>query len=352
MKKIADSLNTTRSLRRRRDMTAPRAISRLERIRLGGTTQWIRIQGNDTANPVLLLIQQGPGFPMVNEAADAHKLWHLEDDFIVVYWDQRACGKSFSSAIPPESMTLEQLIADTSELIQALVQRFHVEQLYLAGLSFGGTIAALAAARHPDLIRAVVCVDPDVEFDVAERVAWDFALQQAMHRGNKRAIRELRRIGPPPHMDSRTFGTRVRWVTNFGGVHRHATYTQLLLRTMRQLVASRDYTLSDIVGTLRGMRFAQDHLLPDLAHLDLFALLPRLDVPIFLLQGRHDSVAPASCAEHYYQRLDAPRGKQLIWFDESAHLPQYEEPGKFREVLRTVRHHCEAGVCNGKYAAE
>ena len=70
-------------------MTAPRSISRLESIRLGGTEQWIRIRGKDTSNPVLLLIQQGPGLPMLNEAADANKLWHLEDDFVVVYWDQR-----------------------------------------------------------------------------------------------------------------------------------------------------------------------------------------------------------------------------------------------------------------------
>jgi pimeloyl-ACP methyl ester carboxylesterase len=322
-------------------MPAPRPIGSLESIRLGGSTQWIRIQGNDTANPILLLIQQGPGFPIINEAADANRLWHLEDDFVVVYWDQRGCGKSFSSAIPPESMTLEQLVADASELIQALAQRFHVAQLYLAGFSFGGTIAALAAARHPALVRAVVCVDPDVEFDLAERVAYDFALQEAERRGNKRAMRELERIGPPPHLESTTFGTRVKWVITFGGVHRHATYTQLLRKMLRQQVMSRDYSPAAIMGTLRGMRFTQDHLLPDLAHLDLFAMLPRLDVPVFLLQGRHDYVAPPRCAEQYYQRLDAPKGKQFIWFDESAHLPQYEEPGKFREVLRTVKCQCE-----------
>jgi pimeloyl-ACP methyl ester carboxylesterase len=343
MKKLEVSENTLHPPHRRSDATSPRSISRLERIHLGGTEQWIRIQGKDTSNPVLLLIQQGPGLPMLNEAADDNKLWHLEDDFVVVYWDQRACGKSFSRAIPPQSMTVEQLITDTHELIQNLSQRFNVAQLYVVGFSFGGTIAALIASRHPELVRVVVCVDMDVQFDVAERVAYEFALQQATRRRNNRALRELRRIGPPPHLNSKRFGARAKWVTNFGGANRQATYSRLLLKTLRQLVLSPDYTLSDIVGTLRGMRFTQDQLLPDLAHLDLFQMLPRLDVPVFLLQGRHDYVAPPATAEQYFQALHAPKGKQLIWFDESAHMPQYEESGKFRETLLTIKHHCEEG---------
>jgi len=188
-------------------------------------------------------------------------------------------------------MTVEQLVMDTSELIQALTGRFQVAQLYVAGFSFGGTIAALTAARHPELVRAVVCVDLDVQSDAAERVAYDFALQQATRLNHKRAIQELQRIGPPPHLESTSFGTRARWVTNFGGVNRHATYTGIMLKLLRQLVFSRDYTLSEIIGTLRGMRFVQDHLLPHMANLNLFEMLPRLDVPVFLLQGRHDYVA-------------------------------------------------------------
>ncbi|HKF35780.1 MAG TPA: alpha/beta hydrolase [Ktedonobacteraceae bacterium] len=324
-------------------MTSPRSISTLESIRLGGTEQWIRIQGKDTSNPVLLLIQQGPGLPMLNEAADDHKRWQLEDEFVVVYWDQRACGKSFSSAIPPQSMTVEQLIADTHELIQALTQRFNTTHLYVTGFSFGATIALLTASRHPEHIRAVVGVGPDVQFDLAERVAYDFALEQATRRRNNRALRELQSDGPPPHLNSKSFGTRAKWVTNFGGANRQETYTRLLLKTLRQLVLSRDYALSDIVGTLRGIGFTQDHLLPDLANLDLFQLLPRLDVPVFLLQGRHDYIAPPTIAEQYYQALQAPQGKQLIWFDESAHTPQYEEPGKFREILLGVKQRCGEG---------
>jgi pimeloyl-ACP methyl ester carboxylesterase len=340
MKKPTNTLDASGA---RSNMASPRSISRLERIRLGGTEQWIRIQGKDTCNPVLLLVQQGPGLPMVHAAADDSRLWHLEDEFVVVYWDQRACGKSFSRAIPPQSMTLDQMVADTHELILALTRRFAVAQVYVVGFSFGGTIAALVASRHPEVVRALVCVDLDVQFAVAERIAYDFTLEQATQRGNKRAMRELRRIGPPPHLGSKTFGTRVKWVTNFGGANRQATYTQLLLKTLRQLALSRDYTLADIARTLRGMRFTQEQLLPNLANLDLVQTLPRLDVPVFLLQGRHDYVAPASSAEQFYLTLQAPKGKQLIWFDESAHMPQYEEPGKFREIVLTIKRDCETG---------
>jgi pimeloyl-ACP methyl ester carboxylesterase len=82
--------------------------------------------------------------------------------------------------------------------------------------------------------------------------------------------------------------------------------------------------------------------LPDLANLNLFQMLPQLDVPVYLLQGRHDYAAPSSVAEQYYQALQAPKGKQLIWFEESAHMPQYEEPGKFRAILLTIKGHYEA----------
>jgi pimeloyl-ACP methyl ester carboxylesterase len=39
--------------------------------------------------------------------------------------------------------------------------------------------------------------------------------------------------------------------------------------------------------------------------------------------------------EDYYNLLDAPKGKSLIWFDDSAHSPCLEEPVRFGEVMVT-----------------
>jgi hypothetical protein len=56
--------------------------------------QWIRIRGANASNPVLFLIQQGPGLPMINEVRRFEHLLGLEQDFTVIYWDQRGCGRS------------------------------------------------------------------------------------------------------------------------------------------------------------------------------------------------------------------------------------------------------------------
>src|SRR5580693_2682090 len=70
------------------------AIDSLEAIPAGDSTQWIRVRGADPSNPVLLLIQQGPGLPMINEVRRFEHLLGLEQDFTVIYWDQRGCGRS------------------------------------------------------------------------------------------------------------------------------------------------------------------------------------------------------------------------------------------------------------------
>jgi pimeloyl-ACP methyl ester carboxylesterase len=41
-------------------------------------------------------------------------------------------------------------------------------------------------------------------------------------------------------------------------------------------------------------------------------------------------------AERYAELLEAP-GKQLVWFERSAHMPHLEEPGRFRQLLAQVR---------------
>ena len=310
------------------------AIDEREEIRLGNTTQWIRIRGADVSNPVLLLIQQGPGLPMMNEARRFEQLLGLEKEFTVVYWDQRGCGRSLRT--PDEAnISIELMVSDTVSLLEWLRDRFGKE-IFVIGFSFGGAIGAYAAGQRPDLVEALVAVGMDIDGAAAGNSAYDFALKTAVERGKRRAIRQLEAIGPPPHLNLKQFSTRVRWATNFGGVTTHENYGSLARQLITSMVRSSDYSAGDIIRTLRGMRATQAALLSDLANMDLTRSVARVEVPVVMVQGRLDQVAPGEAAQRFATSLDAP-SKRLMWFEESAHTPHLEEPKKFRDLLIQVR---------------
>jgi pimeloyl-ACP methyl ester carboxylesterase len=311
------------------------AVDSLEAIRAVDTTQWIRIRGANASNPVLLLIQQGPGLPMINEARRFEHLLGLEQAFTVVYWDQRGCGRSLRGRASRTGVNMDLMVADTVLLLEYLRNRLG-GKTSIAGFSFGAALAALAAAQRPDLVATFVATGMDIDGAAAASGAYEFALRTARQRGNRRATRQLEAIGPPPHLTSKQFGTRVRWASNFGGVTRNQTYTTLARALVSSLVRCADYSAGDVIRTVRGVTATQAALLPDLATMDLTRTLPRIDVPVVMVQGRHDQVAPGESAQQYASSLQAPR-KQLIWFENSAHTPHLDEPAKFRDVLLGIR---------------
>jgi pimeloyl-ACP methyl ester carboxylesterase len=63
---------------------------------------------------------------------------------------------------------------------------------------------------------------------------------------------------------------------------------------LASLVRSPDYSPADVLRTVRGITATQAALLPELASMDLARTLPRLEVPVVMVQGRHDQVAPGA----------------------------------------------------------
>jgi pimeloyl-ACP methyl ester carboxylesterase len=204
-------------------------IDTLESVQLGGVTQRIRIRTADSANPVLLLMQQGPGLPMINEARRFGRLLGLEDSFTVVYWDQRGTGLSarpLRQHANGFAISAQHMVDDAVALLELLHDRFG-GKIFIAGFSFGATFAAQAAVQRPDLVAALVATGMDIDIPLAETRTYDFVLTTARQRGHRRAIRQLEAIGAPPHLDVKRFSTRARWAANFGGVTNGANFAGL-----------------------------------------------------------------------------------------------------------------------------
>ena len=218
-------------------------------------------------------------------------------------------------------------------LVDALCARLNVDRVDILGLSIGGTFATMAAAQDPARIGHLVVVGLDVDWGESERYAYAFARDEAARRGARRAQRQLEAIGAPPHDTAKKFLTRARWVTAYGGINRRRGYFGLLWDTVSRVLSSPHYSLRERVQILGAINKTQELMLAPVNHFDLRATVPRIEVPIAFFQGRHDVGTNPEVVARYAASLDAPRGKSLVWFEDSAHMPYYEEPVLFREAL-------------------
>ena len=96
------------------------SISEKVFININGVEQGMFIKSKDVSHPVLLYLHGGmPDYFLTDKYPTG-----LEEDFTIVWWEQRGSGISYSADIPPETMTLEQMIFDTIAVTNYLRKRF------------------------------------------------------------------------------------------------------------------------------------------------------------------------------------------------------------------------------------
>jgi pimeloyl-ACP methyl ester carboxylesterase len=117
-----------------------------------------------------------------------------------------------------------------------------------------------------------------------------------------------------------------------GGAVHGKNNIEALWTVVGPLLVFEEYELADKFGYLRGEEFSVNHLENPMLDDDLTQSIQEVQVPIFILQGRYDLQTAFETSVAYYDQRRAPQ-KELVVFEESAHLVPYEEPEKFLRVL-------------------
>jgi len=324
---ILGRLYAQRRVAARIGFDGPDSVQALEKIRLGRVDQWIQIRGHDRTKPVLLFLHGGPGFPQM---PFAHLNAELEQHFVVVQWDQRGAGKSFSRSVPDDSMRVAQFVSDAHELVQLLLARFGARKCYLVAHSWGSLFGAQLVAQYPDLFFAYVGIGQTADLPQTEQVLYQFALDSAQKDRNEKGTAELERIGRPPHSDA-DHKFMEKWVSYYAE-REHPSLSRS--RMTRLALESPAYSWIDLFKIPLGVRYSFQRLWKEIFYeTSLFKQAPRIDVPVYFFLGRHDKVVTSEVAQRYFDSLDAPRGKQIVWFEQSGHWPHFEEPEKYRATL-------------------
>jgi len=307
------------------------SISEFATVTLGGADQVVMLRGASVDNPVVLYLAGGP---ITSDIGYATKYFSsLEQDFVVAVWDQRGAGKSYPALDPTDTFTPEQLTSDALELTAYLRDRFDEEKIYLAGNSWGSTLGVLAVQRAPEQYHAYVGMGQMVSQLETDQRLYEDMLAYAARTEDDALADTMRGYGKPPYDDV--------WGYAFvmGYYDRLEPYPEWehFQNTSPGVFATGadEFGLIDKLNVLRGLLDTFSLLYPQLQDVDFRRDVPRLDVPVYIIDGVNELSARRDLALEWYAGLDAP-DKQLIPFQHSGHVPQWEEPAKFHRVMTDI----------------
>jgi len=152
-------------------------------------------------------------------------------------------------------------------------------------------------------------------------------LARATRLGNRKALKALRAIGPPPYPAASVFKERT-WLQRFDGQLRPAA----LWKYIRIALGGKESSIFDLPNQWRGFRFSMDAMWTEVSKLNLVTAAPVLQMPVFFFLGRHDRWVPPATSVAYFDALTAP-SKALVWFEESGHEPFVDEPAEFNQAM-------------------
>lgn len=302
------------------------SIAELVTVRLSGGDQAILVRGHSVENPVLLYLSGGPG---QSDLAYSRVLFdNLAHDFVVVSWDQRGTGKSYAALEPTATLTLDQAVADTIALADHLRERFGEQKVYLLGESWGTTLGVLAAQQRPDLFHAFIGSGQMVSQSITDRIVWRDLLAYAEREADWQLYDRVLSLGEPPYRDTPWSNAFV--MSQYERLYRPYTPPAAYIErgTAARVgfygVLASEYNLIDKINVLRGLLDMFPVMYSQLQELDFRVDVPRLEVPVYILDGEAELRGRREPMLEWFEALDAPI-KRIYSFENAAHSVAFEQ---------------------------
>ena len=240
----------------------------------------------------------------------------LSDDFRCIRYDHRGQGDSGLGAFQPSRHRLgtEGLYDDAV----ALLDQLHLDSCHWVGASIGGFVGMRLAARHPDRVRSLVLIGPNVR--------------------------------PLPRADLRQidlFGLMLRASHRLGrvGAAVRRRTTEQVMRNMLGATFMSDPSRADIRETWRQRYSAQ--LVPEAVPMirEVFGypenrreMLARIQAPTLILVGDNDAHGVAAPDEGARETQEAISGARLVTIHGAGHIVLVEEPSAATaEIAKFIR---------------
>lgn len=270
---------------------------------INGTELYVKEIGDGL--PIIVL-HGGPGW---DHSILLQHLAPLAADHRLIFFDQRACGRSSIADVDDAEMTIEQMVED----IEGVRRDRRRDRVALLGHSFGGRLALRYALKYPDhLSHLVLMSSTAASSEYIDRV--NQAMQERLTEEDRLERDRLIAAGAFSGESPEAYQDAMRLIVR-ANFHDPAKVDRL------------QFYLPDHY-TERGERI--NALITGATPYDFYAELPAVPVPTLILRGAAE-ILPAGAPRRIHEQIPDSR---LVTLDECGHFPFAECPDLLLAAVR------------------
>ena len=318
-------------------------------VKIDGTELPVWVKGNTASSKFIIYINGGPGSTSIDVARADMFNWSegLEENFAMVYYDQRGCGNA-QGDIDENSLTISQFVKDLDAIISVINSKYNNPNIYLMGSSFGGFIGAnyLLTSDYQNKISGWISIDGAYNFDFD--LSWQYRRTFLINIANE----EILKGDMIDHWtnalewsnNNETITTREQknqWRAFIGWPGEIIIPEELATLSVRQYIE---------IGFLSSynpfpaylssnLEIVNDRLNEDAEGTNLIEEVSNITIPSLLIWGRYDDLIVPEEGLDVFNNFGTPsNSKYYKILPNSSHEPYISDPANFKkEIIEFVK---------------
>lgn len=301
-------------------------------LRNDGSDMPILIQGNTSSNVFILFLHGGPGASGFYD--EFGKFFSdIENQFAIVYWEQRGSGISQGNAVP-ETINIPQFFEDIDKVI-ALIRHLHPDsKIFLMGHSWGGGLgtAYLINKSNSNFNNINGWIEIDglhnvpKSFQLSKQFVLDHAVQQTRDSYWSNCINWYNNISEEDLMKYPNTDMHADYIDKAGGYWYQSKYNYASFNNIF-------FSASSGFDFLSNNGYIHEQSIQ--SYLQSYTQdMSKITLPTSILWGKYDGCIPSPLAQDAYDNIGtSPAEKTLFLFENSGHSPYIEEKALFNQKV-------------------
>ncbi len=301
-----------------------------------GAKMPVWVKGNFNSDVIIITVHGGPGDSGMEQPL-SQGFKYLEEDYLMVHWDQRFSGMTQGGA-DEKTMSPDQFIEDTERIVQLVQSKYPGKKLFMMGHSWGGQLSAgyLGRDGHYNNFKGWIDLNGSIYGDLESQLMKNYIMERVPAKMAEpdadleywQFIIDFYEENPAPGNYS---APEPYWyVSAVGGdVYDYEKYQEEVKIPYLELIFKSMFSMAFYIDA-----FYSDETYGQWDDINYTPELANITIPALMLWGADDGIVPAEVADYVYEHLGTdPSMKEVVKIPECCHGPQHEQPEIFYDEV-------------------